>query len=195
VHPGVVAARDFPIGNWPTSLPNTLCPQGFTHVEMLPVAEASVRWDSWGYQVTSVLRADVAARHTRRLPVPRGHASPGRDRRDRGLGARSLPRRTRGRSAASTGRRLYEHSDPHRGEQLDWGHIRSSTSDGRKFATSSSPTALYWLEAFPRRTELRVDARRLDALPRLLPRPEGGWTPKHLRLAAKISRRCSSCRR
>ena len=63
---------------------------GFTHVEFLPVAEHPFG-GSWGYQVSSLLRAERSVRQPGRLPVSRGPATSGRDRSHRRLGAGPLP--------------------------------------------------------------------------------------------------------
>ena len=147
--------------------------QGFTHVELLPVAEHPFG-GSWGYQVTSYYAP------TSRFGTPDDFrflvdaSAPGRHRRASSTGCPRTSPRTRGRSAGSTAPPLYEHSDPRRGEQLDWGTyvFDFGRAEVRNFLVAN---ALYWLQEF------HIDGLRVDAVASMLyldySRPEGGWTP------------------
>ncbi len=155
-----------------TELTEYVVSQGFTHVEMLPVAEHPFG-GSWGYQVTSYYAptSRMGAPDDFRALVDALHRA--------GIGVivdwvpAHFPK-----DAWALGRfdgtPLYEHSDPHRGEQLDWGTyvFDFGRPEVRNFLVAN---ALYWLEEF------HVDGLRVDAVASMLyldySRPAGGWTP------------------
>ena len=110
---------------------------GYTHLELLPVAEHPFS-GSWGYQTVGHFAAHEPVRVAARLHVFRGFVPPERHRHHLGLGARPFPRDGHGLRQFD-GTALYEHADPRQGEHRDWGTMISTTAVTR-FATSSSPT-------------------------------------------------------
>ena len=191
VHLGSWRQRTGPTASWPTSWSPTSRDLGFTHVELMPVMEHPFG-GSWGYQVTSYyaptarfgdpddFRHLVDRLHQAGIGVildwvpgalPQGRVGAGPLRRHR----RST--RTPTRSAASS----------------RTGAPTSSTSAAREVRNFLVANALYWLEEF-HVDGLRVDARRLDALPRLLPRGRASGR-RTSTAAGRTSRRCSSSRR
>jgi 1,4-alpha-glucan branching enzyme len=145
---------------------------GFTHVEFLPVAEHPFG-GSWGYQVSSYyaptarfgspdeFRQLVDALHQAGIGVLVDWV-PGHFPKDDFALARF------------DGTALYEHADPRRGEQLDWGTLvfNFGRSEVRNFLVAN---ALYWLEEF------HIDGLRVDAVASMLyldySRKEGEWLP------------------
>ena len=145
---------------------------GFTHVELLPVAEHPFT-GSWGYQVSGYyaptarfgdpdgLKRFVDTLHARGLGVildwvpahfPRDEWSLGR----------------------FDGTALYEHADPRRGEHPDWGTyvFNLGRHEVRNFLVAN---ALYWFDEF------HVDGLRVDAVASMLyldySRTDGEWVP------------------
>lgn len=180
-HSGPMSIYEVHLGSWrhgstyadmAEHLVNYVTDLGFTHVEFLPVMEHPYA-PSWGYQVTGYFAptSRFGTPDDFKFLVDRLHQAgvgvildwvPGHFPKD----AFALGR--------FDGEALYEHPDPRRGDQPDWGTyiFDFGRSQVRNFLVAN---ACYWLEEF------HADGLRVDAVASMLyldySRNDGEWLP------------------
>jgi 1,4-alpha-glucan branching enzyme len=180
-HGGPMSTYEVHLGSWregldyrqlADQLTEYVVETGFTHVELMPVMEHPYG-PSWGYQVTGYYAptARFGSPDDFRFLVDRLHQA--------GIGVildwvpAHFPRDAFA-LARFDGEALYEHPDPRRGDQPDWGtHVFDyGRPQVRNFLVAN---ALYWCEEF------HVDGLRVDAVASMLyldySREDGEWLP------------------
>ncbi|TGO03997.1 1,4-alpha-glucan branching protein GlgB [Serinibacter arcticus] len=180
-HSGPMSIYELHLGSWKKDLTYVdaadqlveyLTWLNFTHVELMPLAEHPFG-GSWGYQVTSYYAptSRFGSPDELRYLIDRLHQA--------GIGVlldwvpAHFPKDSWA-LANFDGTPLYEHPDPRRGEQKDWGtHVFNfGRTEVRNFLVAN---AAYWLQEF------HVDGLRVDAVASMLyldySREAGEWLP------------------
>ncbi|MFD9224123.1 1,4-alpha-glucan branching enzyme [Streptomyces sp. NPDC060064] len=181
VHEAPLSVYEVHLGSWrpgltyrqlALQLPAYVKDLGFTHVELMPVAEHPFG-GSWGYQVTGFYAP------TSRMGTPDDFRFLIDSLHRAGIGVlvdwvpAHFPKDDWA-LAAFDGRTLYEHEDPARAAHPDWGTLEFDygRKEVRNFLVAN---ATYWCEEF------HIDGLRVDAVASMLyldySREQGEWSP------------------
>lgn len=180
-HASAMSTYELHVGSWRPGLSyrqladelvEYLDQTGFTHVELMPVAEHPFG-GSWGYQVSSYYAPSsrFGTPDDFKYLVDRLHQG------GYGVLVDWVPAhfpKDAWALARFDGTPLYEHPDPQRGEHPDWGTLvfDFGRREVRNFLVAN---ALFWLEEF------HIDGLRVDAVASMLyrdySRRDGEWSP------------------
>ena len=150
-----------------------LVEMGFTHVELMPVAEHPFG-GSWGYQPLGLFAPSGRFGPIGRLLLASSMPATAPASASSSIGCRRISPPTRTGWPVSTAPPLYEHADPREGFHQDW-NTYIYNFGRREVQGFLIASGIHWLEHF------HVDGLRVDAVASMLyrdySRKQGEWIP------------------